>query len=149
MVKYNFVNLYLYFVLILPFLNRIPFNRARELASKFKIMDILFPLFAEEPNMYLNLPADAAQHDSNEVLPAVSNKCNLSSPQLAFSHKNRSDEYHNASSSSPVGLPATWDRPYQLTPTSSHYDDHQPGQSKFLYFFIRFDKNSNSIYSFT
>lgn len=111
------------------FIIRIPFNRARELASKFKIMDILFPLFVEEPSVYLNLPIDAAQHDSNKVPPTDSNKCNIvSSPQSVFNHhtKNRSDEY---SSSSPVGIPTNWDRSYQLTSTSSHYGDHPSSQT--------------------
>ncbi|KAI9243853.1 transcription regulator HTH, apses-type DNA-binding domain-containing protein, partial [Helicostylum pulchrum] len=31
----------------------IPFNRATELAEKFKILDVLYPLFVDEPSIYL------------------------------------------------------------------------------------------------
>lgn len=128
---------------------RIPFERARELAAKFKILDVLFPLFADEPSIYLCSPpiGGAAQLDSNEMMPssnvnvnaaavaAAVNKCNMvSSPLPAF---NRSDEYNHSGGASPAGIP-NWDRPSYNSASfpPSHYDDHhhpqqqQTGESK-------------------
>ncbi|OAD04172.1 apses-type HTH transcription regulator [Mucor lusitanicus CBS 277.49] len=121
----------------------IPFERARELAAKFKILDVLFPLFADEPSIYLCSPpiGGAAQLDSSEMMPspnvsvnatAAVNKCNIvSSPLPAF---NRSDEYnHNGGGgASPVGIP-NWDRPSYngaASFSSSHYDNHHHPQQQ-------------------
>lgn len=122
----------------LKFIYRIPFERARELAAKFKILDVLFPLFADEPSIYLcSPPIGGAQLDSHEMLPssnvnvnaAAVNKCNMvSSPLPAF---NRSDEYNNHGGS-PVGIP-NWDRPSYNNASfhsSSHYDDHHHPQQQ-------------------
>ncbi|EPB89936.1 hypothetical protein HMPREF1544_03184 [Mucor circinelloides 1006PhL] len=123
----------------------IPFERARELAAKFKILDVLFPLFADEPSIYLcSPPIGGAQLDSNDMMPssnvnaavaAAVNKCNMvSSPLPAF---NRSDEYNhsgnNNGGASPVGIP-NWDRPSSSYNSasfpSSHYDDHHHPQQQ-------------------
>ncbi|KAL9552346.1 hypothetical protein MBANPS3_003807 [Mucor bainieri] len=122
----------------------IPFERARELAAKFKILDVLFPLFADEPSIYLCSPpiGGAAQLDSSEMMPspnvnvnaaavaAAVNKCNMvSSPLPAF---NRADEYNHNGGASPVGIP-NWDRPSSYNGASfpsSHYDDHHHPQQQ-------------------
>ncbi|KAI9490685.1 hypothetical protein BDB00DRAFT_836938 [Zychaea mexicana] len=35
------------------FLSRITFSRAKDLATKFKILDLLYPLFTDDPSMFL------------------------------------------------------------------------------------------------
>lgn len=35
---------------------RITFTRAKDLATKFKIVDILYPLFVEDPSVFLSVP---------------------------------------------------------------------------------------------
>lgn len=82
----------------LTLLNRIPFNRATELAEKFKILDVLYPLFVDEPSIYLCSPIGAAQQHSNnnEVIPSppshITNKCNNNNmaPLPAFHHHRHS-----------------------------------------------------------
>lgn len=88
----------------------IPFSRATELAEKFKILDVLYPLFAEEPSIYLCNPIGNGAH--TDVIPPVT-KCNMvSSPLPAFNNRPSADEY------SPSAIP-NWDnRPSYL----SHYD---------------------------
>ncbi|KAI8646310.1 hypothetical protein BD408DRAFT_380805 [Parasitella parasitica] len=108
----------------------IPFERARELAAKFKILDVLFPLFADEPSIYLcNPPIGGAQLDPTEMMPsnvninaaavAAVNKCNMVSSPVPNNH-----------GGSPVGMP-NWDRPsYSASFHSSHYDDHHHSQQQ-------------------
>lgn len=42
------------FLIYLPY--RITFSRAKDLATKFKIFDILYPLFVEDPSVFLSIP---------------------------------------------------------------------------------------------
>lgn len=98
---------------------RIPFSRATELAEKFKILDVLYPLFVEEPSVYLCNPIGNGQSVNGEVIPSVTNKCNMvSSPLPPFnnnnSHRTQQEEYSPS-------IP-NWDsRPSYL---NSHYDHH-------------------------
>lgn len=39
---------------------RITFSRAKDLATKFKIFDILYPLFVEDPSIFLSMPPPVA-----------------------------------------------------------------------------------------
>ncbi|CEP11052.1 hypothetical protein [Parasitella parasitica] len=107
----------------------IPFERARELAAKFKILDVLFPLFADEPSIYLcNPPIGGAQLDPTEMMPSnvninaaatAVNKCNMVSSPLSNNH-----------GGAPVGMP-NWERPsYNASFHSSHYDDHHHSQQQ-------------------
>lgn len=92
---------------------RIPFSRASELAEKFKILDVLFPLFVDEPSIYLS-SSMSATHNNNEVIPSppATNKCNLSSPLPGFRSAPVNDEYSNTTTTS------NWEpRPY-----TNHYD---------------------------
>ncbi|KAI9247219.1 hypothetical protein BY458DRAFT_527373 [Sporodiniella umbellata] len=43
----------------------ITFNRAKDLATKFKIFDILYPLFVENPSIFLTMPPPAAGHSAS------------------------------------------------------------------------------------
>ncbi|KAI7898317.1 uncharacterized protein BX663DRAFT_525408 [Cokeromyces recurvatus] len=94
----------------------IPFTRAKELATKFKILDYLFPLFVEEPSYYLCNNAAQANNAS------VSNKCNMVSSTLNY--RPSSGEYGSPSSNSLST--STWDRSSYSTSSfmSHHYDQH-------------------------
>lgn len=57
---------------------RITFNRAKDLANKFKITDILYPLFVEDPSVFLSVPppppaagTTTTATGSNSVLPIM------------------------------------------------------------------------------
>lgn len=56
----------------------ITFNRAKDLANKFKITDILYPLFVEDPSVFLSVPppppaagTTTTATGSNNVLPIM------------------------------------------------------------------------------
>ncbi|KAI8371884.1 hypothetical protein BD560DRAFT_106411 [Blakeslea trispora] len=66
----------------------IPFNRARELANKFRIMDVLFPLFADEPAMFGHNAATP-----NRLINETGSKCNTTSPSLSGFHHRVSEDY--------------------------------------------------------
>lgn len=77
---------------------------------------MLYPLFVEEPSVYLCNSIANGAHNS-DVIPSVTNKCNMvSSPLPAFNRQSASDEYSPS-------IP-NWDnRPSYLMNTSpSHYD---------------------------
>lgn len=107
---------------------RIPFSRASELAEKFKILDVLFPLFVDEPSIYLS-SSMSATHNNNEVIPSppATNKCNLSSPLPGFRSAPVNDEYSNTTTTS------NWEpRPY-----TNHYDHgNKKKKTNIIYLFI-------------
>ena len=87
-------------ILIALFHLRIPFNRARELAIKFRIMDVLFPLFADEPAMF-GYNAASPNQLINET---GSSKCNTASPSLSGFHHRVSEDY------SSINTAAHWNK---------------------------------------
>jgi hypothetical protein len=114
---------------------RIPFNRATELAEKFKILDAVYPLFVDEPSIYLcTSPIGGAAHNNNEVIlpsppptsgaAAAPAKCNnnnmVSSPLPAF---NRTDEYPSSS------LPTNWDNNNSRYSSMNHHQHYSASSS--------------------
>lgn len=135
--------------------NRIPFTRATELAEKFKILDLLYPLFVDEPSIYICSPIGAAHNEP--ATPAVThpttttnNKCNIIPSPLPFSHRSSitNDDYPSNSTTTPTPtttstLPS-WDtnRPYSLlnSTTNNQYDSPQgkitplPSKNKIIHY---------------
>lgn len=89
---------------------------------------MLYPLFVEEPSIYLCNPIGNGAHNNNsDVIPSVTNKCNMvSSPLPAFNNRttNPSQAATTAAEEYSPSIP-NWDsRPSYLMNSNSHYDHH-------------------------
>ncbi|KAI8379893.1 hypothetical protein EDC96DRAFT_589071 [Choanephora cucurbitarum] len=112
----------------------IPFNRARELAIKFKIMDVLFPLFADEPAMF----GYSAASPNQLINETGSSKCNTTSPSLSGFHHRVSEDY------SSINTAARWNKEF-----GNHNMGHQYTYSNDLQHSQLFCKTSHSDLSAT
>ncbi|KAI7876778.1 uncharacterized protein EV154DRAFT_525648 [Mucor mucedo] len=86
----------------------ITFSRAKDLASKFKIEDILYPLFVEDPSVFLSVPPPPA---SSNGLPIMlpSSTANNNATRGAYYNKNDNFGSFNMQS---------WEKqPYQSLPS--------------------------------
>ncbi|GAA5805304.1 hypothetical protein HPULCUR_010819 [Helicostylum pulchrum] len=98
----------------------IPFNRATELAEKFKILDVLYPLFVDEPSIYLCSSSISASHN-NDVIPSPpTNKCNIASPLPAYRSTN--DDYSTNWEPRPYNIPNHYD--HVLHRNHHHHNHH-------------------------
>ncbi|KAG2230269.1 hypothetical protein INT48_009468 [Thamnidium elegans] len=107
----------------------IPFNRATELAEKFKILDVLYPLFVDEPSIYL-CSSISASHN-NDVIPSPpTNKCNIASPLPAYRSTN--DDYSTNWEPRPYNIPNHYDHDdnmYLLN--NDYYNQRQMNRDSF------------------
>ncbi|CAO3616046.1 unnamed protein product [Mucor hiemalis] len=79
----------------------ITFNRAKDLANKFKITDILYPLFVEDPSVFLSVPpppppasaSTAAAAGSNSGLPIMLPSSTSNSRGGYYNSKNESASF--------------------------------------------------------
>ncbi|KAI7862404.1 transcription regulator HTH, apses-type DNA-binding domain-containing protein [Spinellus fusiger] len=83
----------------------ITFSRAKDLASKFKIVDLLYPLFVDDPSVFLC--ASNLQNSSNMPLMVAGSTCGTRPNPL---HAYKPSVY-------PLFPVQPWDRPYQSLPS--------------------------------
>lgn len=91
----------------------IPFQRARELATKFKIIDLLYPLFADDPSIFLcnnPLPHNDLSTDKSKMI------VNTFHPQQQQQQQHRLSIDYNAWNNKP-----------------SHYLPHHYPQGIYIY----------------
>jgi hypothetical protein len=62
----------------------IPFQRARDLATKFKIVDLLYPLFADDPSVFL-CNNTLASNDTDKSKLMTSNTFQQHRPSMDYS----------------------------------------------------------------
>ncbi|KAI9259302.1 transcription regulator HTH, apses-type DNA-binding domain-containing protein [Sporodiniella umbellata] len=65
----------------------IPFQRARELATKFKILEFLYPLFTDDPSAFLCHPINTTHNE-------ITDKTKLAAAAAAAHHFRPSLDYH-------------------------------------------------------
>ncbi|CAO3625106.1 unnamed protein product [Cunninghamella blakesleeana] len=103
----------------------ITFERAKDLAAKFKITDLLYPLFTDDPNVFLcasNVPASNLPITSTLLPPTTNSSSNMIVPSSRSmpSFQYRTDTY---------GFMSPWERPSHdnTTTTSTHstLDHHE------------------------
>ncbi|KAI9027144.1 hypothetical protein CLU79DRAFT_740489 [Phycomyces nitens] len=89
----------------------ITFSRAKDLATKFKIVDLLYPLFVDDPSVFLY--ASNLQNPNGNMPLVMPSSCDT----------NRATNSHQLHSSYKTGASYTqfpiqpWDRPYQSLPS--------------------------------
>ncbi|KAI8884423.1 apses-domain-containing protein [Backusella circina FSU 941] len=94
----------------------ITFSRAKDLASKFKIIDILYPLFVDDPSVFLSVSGPGSG------LPMM-----LPSSVAGGGPSNRIGQYNhykNENSFNSFNM-QSWDKPYQPLPSISSQQQDQ------------------------
>jgi hypothetical protein len=105
----------------------ITFTRAKDLATKFKIVDILYPLFVEDPSVFLSVPPPP---------PSTSSTTNGGVLPMMLPSSNPSARVYNSNGNfSPINM-QTWDRQQPYLPSITN--QQQQDQSKDILMFVFF-----------
>lgn len=116
--------IFLFFLKI--YIHRITFDRAKDLATKFKIIDILYPLFVDDPAVFLSMAAPPG-NGLPMMLPASG----------ATSSSNRMQQYSKNDSYGSF-MPSSWDKPYQSLPSITSQQQQDQSKDGFVIFVFCF-----------
>ncbi|KAI9484141.1 MAG: hypothetical protein EXX96DRAFT_166665 [Benjaminiella poitrasii] len=95
----------------------ITFSRAKDLATKFKIVDILYPLFVDDPSFFLSASSSAALASATGVSATSNNFISNNALPLMLSSNIKNN--NNDGFSSPSFNMQSWDNKYQSLPSIS------------------------------
>ncbi|KAI8640523.1 transcription regulator HTH, apses-type DNA-binding domain-containing protein [Parasitella parasitica] len=116
----------------------ITFTRAKDLATKFKIVDILYPLFVEDPSVFLSVPPPPPTSSVHVNGPVTGNSMNGNLPIMLppSNPAAAASKYSNNFGSFNM---QSWEKqPYQSLPSITNQQDQSTLLLILLYFWHMF-----------
>ncbi|GAN04732.1 hypothetical protein MAM1_0072c04196 [Mucor ambiguus] len=103
----------------------ITFTRAKDLATKFKIVDILYPLFVEDPSIFLSVPPPPPSSSSGAINMSGSNSGSLPNMLPPSNPTTTAPKY--TTNYGPFSMQSWEKQPYQPLPSITN-QQHQQDQ---------------------